>query len=126
MQLCYGAFYILDCLYRSITLWFATGRRHQNQKLKYKVRKCEFRWFILHNCTVGLTNLCKPQRMIELLCAVLKVVTVSKHFLYHTVFCRTITSRLLNCNTETIQVTEDRKYLPRGPHVGYPCIKARA
>ena len=41
-------------------------------------------------------------------------------------FCRTITSRLLNCITETIQVTEGRKYFPRGPRAGQPCIKARA
>jgi len=28
--------------------------------------------------------------------------------------------RLLNCITETIQVTEGRQYFPRGPHVGQP------
>jgi len=35
-------------------------------------------------------------------------------------FCRPVTSCLLNCITETIQVTEGRKYLPRGSHVGQP------
>jgi len=41
-------------------------------------------------------------------------------------FCRTITSSLLNCITLTTQVAEGRKYFPRGPHVGQPCIKAWA
>jgi hypothetical protein len=30
---------------------------------------------------------------------------------------------LLNCITETIQVTEGRKYFPREPYVGQPCFK---
>ena len=34
-------------------------------------------------------------------------------------FCTPIISRLLNCITETIQVTEGRIYF-RGPHVGQP------
>jgi len=38
-------------------------------------------------------------------------------------FCRPIIIRLLNCNTESKQVTEGRKYLPRGPHVGQPWNK---
>ena len=29
---------------------------------------------------------------------------------------------LLETITETIQVTEGRKYCPRGPHVGQPCF----
>ena len=43
----------------------------------------------------------------------------------------TITPCLLNCITENIQVTEGRKYFPRGPHaargshVGHPCTKSR-
>ena len=35
-------------------------------------------------------------------------------------FCRPIILCLLNFMTQTIQVTEGRKYFPRGPHVGQP------
>jgi len=28
----------------------------------------------------------------------------------------------VNCITENIQVTGDRKYFPLAPHVGQPCI----
>jgi len=39
--------------------------------------KYAFRWFILYNCTADLANLCKTQRIIDLLCSVLKVVSNS-------------------------------------------------
>ena len=38
-------------------------------------------------------------------------------------FCRHIVSCLLNCITETVQVTEGRKCFPRGRHVGQPCSR---
>jgi hypothetical protein len=34
---------------------------------------------------------------------------------------KTIILRLWNRMTEIIQVTDNLKYLPRGPHVGQPC-----
>jgi hypothetical protein len=30
---------------------------------------------------------------------------------------------LSNCITETLQVNEDHKHIPRGPRVGQPCVK---
>jgi hypothetical protein len=30
---------------------------------------------------------------------------------------------LLNCITETIQVTEGQRYIPQGPHDGQPCTE---
>jgi hypothetical protein len=40
-------------------------------------------------------------------------------------FCRHITLFLLNCITQTIQVTESCKYFPWGPHVGQHNCKVR-
>jgi len=37
-------------------------------------------------------------------------------------FCRPIVLYLLNCITETLQVTKGRKYFPPGPHVGQPSL----
>lgn len=37
-----------------------------------------------------------------------------------TTFCRPIIICMLNCSTESKHVTEGRKYLPRGPHIGQP------
>jgi hypothetical protein len=41
-------------------------------------------------------------------------------------FCRPIVRLLrvclLNCITETLQITEGRKYFPPGPHVGQPSL----
>ena len=39
-------------------------------------------------------------------------------------FCTYTTSCLLNCITETIQVTKGRKYFPQGPHVVQPWCSA--
>jgi len=64
----------------------------------------------VNNKVVEFTKLCMTQRNIGLPCAVLKGwVTVSKHFLCtwscHIKLCRPVTLCLLNCITETVQVT---------------------
>lgn len=40
-------------------------------------------------------------------------------------FCRPVTLCILHSITETIGLTEGRKYFPGGPYVGQPCSKLR-
>jgi hypothetical protein len=48
------------------------------------------------------------------------ILSNNKMLYCHIMFCKHVVSCLLNCIIETIQVTEGRKYLHPGPHVGQP------
>jgi len=54
-------------------------------------------------------------------------VIVCKHFkcqwICHIIFSVLTVLFWLNCINKTIQVTDGRKYFPRGPHIGQPCCR---
>lgn len=82
----------------------------------------------MNDKAVGRTVLGKTKRNSGWMCALLKVMSYSLWTLLcqsfcHITYCIPIILHLLNCITETMQVTEGRKYFPRRLHVGQPCFK---
>ena len=83
----------------------------------------------LSDKVVGYTKLGKTQRDFGLLFAVLSdELQLGNIFLliklpYYVPKSYYIVLYLLKCVTETIQVTIERKYFPREPHVCQPCCR---
>ena len=84
----------------------------------------------MNNKVVGRTKPGEPEVSIGLLCAAvwkeLNYISVLYLCYYscHITFCSTLLLWLFNC-TDTIQVTDDHKYLPGGQHDGQPRSRRR-
>ena len=81
----------------------------------------------LNDKAAGLTKLGKTHRMICLLCIALKEVSYNLLSIFSAAEVPILYSVgilcLLNCITETNQITDGRMYFPRRPYVGQPWSK---